>query len=53
MQVLSSNGTPALHIKLETAQREELYTEISRQSAAVCKKILGYRPFVTLAIHHS
>ncbi|MCA1795990.1 MAG: ribonuclease J [Geobacteraceae bacterium] len=52
MRVLSPEGPPAGQIKIETAQLEQLYTEIPKQCTAVCKKVLGYRPFVSASIHH-
>jgi len=51
MQTLSPEGSSARQIKIETAQLEELYTEIPKQCSAVCKKVMGYRPFVSAVIH--
>ncbi|MGM0416253.1 MAG: MBL fold metallo-hydrolase RNA specificity domain-containing protein, partial [Thermodesulfobacteriota bacterium] len=36
---------------IETSQREQLHTEVHKQSTTVCKKILGYRPVITVVIH--
>jgi ribonuclease J len=44
--------TASLHLQPETALPEQVHREISTQSAALCKKILRYRPLVAVAIHH-
>lgn len=49
--LLPLRETTAAQGEIKPAQLEELYAEIRSQCAVVCKKNLGYRPFITVDIH--
>ncbi|MFO7832383.1 MAG: ribonuclease J, partial [Desulfuromonadaceae bacterium] len=51
-QLLPHRRTATGQMEVETAKREKLHTEAHKQSTTACKKILGYRPVITVVIHN-